>query len=164
MVSRGNNEPPQPAAPRALPERTDLERRVLAHERILQSLIAYMSRTEPRFLDHLSKTFVDPLAMVQHEQDYTDSADYAGEFIRAVTALNTAHELRRRPMLGPLHPRINGRNDATRVPSHLPQKDRVQVCERNGIWAVTVDGAFHGDYHAREHAEAAAAVARLGTA
>ena len=66
--------------------------------------------------------------------------------------------------LGPLHPRINGRNDVMRVPSPLPPKDRVQVCERNGIWAVKVDRAFRGDYHARDHAEAAAAVARLGSA
>jgi hypothetical protein len=39
------------------PESTDLERRVLAHERILKSLIAYMAQTESRFLNHLSKTF-----------------------------------------------------------------------------------------------------------
>ena len=29
-------------------ESADLERRVLAHERVLQGLIAYMARTEPR--------------------------------------------------------------------------------------------------------------------
>jgi len=164
MVPRGNNERPQSAAPRALPETTDLERRILAHERILQSLIAYMSRTEPRFLEHLSKTFVDPLAMVQREHDYTDSADYAGDFIRAVTALNTAQGLRERKALGPLHPVINAKGDATRIPSPPSPKDRVHVSRRNGIWTVTVDGAFRGDYHAREDAEAAAAVARLGSA
>ncbi len=32
--------------PIASPETTDLERRVLAHERILQALIAYMARTD----------------------------------------------------------------------------------------------------------------------
>ncbi|TVP69450.1 MAG: hypothetical protein EA339_14615 [Rhodobacteraceae bacterium] len=164
MVPRGNKEPPHSEAPRPLSETTDLERRVLAHERILQSLIAYMSLREPRFLDYLSKTFVDPLAMVEHEQDYTDSTDNSGAFIRAVTALNTAHELRRRPMLGPLHPRIIGRNDATRGPPPLPPKGRVQVCARNGTWTVTVDGAFRGNDRAREHAEAAAAVARLCSA
>ena len=31
-------------------EDTDLERRVLAHEQILQALIAHMVETEPRFL------------------------------------------------------------------------------------------------------------------
>ena len=38
-------------------ENTDLERRVLAHEQILQVLIAHMSEAEPRFLDRLQKIF-----------------------------------------------------------------------------------------------------------
>ena len=36
----------------------------------------------------------------------------------------------------------------------------VQTRLRHGIWSVTVDGAFLGDYHHREDAEAAAARAR----
>jgi hypothetical protein len=35
-------------------ENTDLERRVLAHEQILQALIAHMAETEPKFLDRLN--------------------------------------------------------------------------------------------------------------
>jgi len=34
-------------------ENTDLERRVLAHERILQILIVHMAESEPKFLDRL---------------------------------------------------------------------------------------------------------------
>jgi hypothetical protein len=34
-------------------ENTDLERRVLAHEQILQVLIAHMAEAEPKFLDRL---------------------------------------------------------------------------------------------------------------
>ncbi len=49
--------------PIASPETTELERRVLAHERILQALIAYMARTEPRFVDHLRERFVEPMSM-----------------------------------------------------------------------------------------------------
>jgi len=36
---------------------TDLERRVLAHEQILQVLITHMAAAEPRFLDRLQKIF-----------------------------------------------------------------------------------------------------------
>jgi hypothetical protein len=38
-------------------ENTDLERRVLAHEQILQVLIAHMSEAEPKFLDRLQQIF-----------------------------------------------------------------------------------------------------------
>jgi hypothetical protein len=69
------------------PEATDLERRVLAHERILQSLIAYMARTEPRFVDHLRERFVEPMSMARHEHDHRETDDYAEEFIRAVMLL-----------------------------------------------------------------------------
>ena len=73
------------AAPSS-PEITDLERRVLAHERVLQALIAYMSRAEPRFVDHLRDRFVEPMKMARREQDHRDADDYAEEFIRAAEA------------------------------------------------------------------------------
>jgi hypothetical protein len=38
-------------------ENTDLERRVLAHEQILQVLIAHMAEGEPKFLDRLQQIF-----------------------------------------------------------------------------------------------------------
>ena len=38
-------------------ENTDLERRVLAHEQILQVLIAHMAEAEPKFLDRLQQRF-----------------------------------------------------------------------------------------------------------
>ncbi|KPQ05617.1 MAG: hypothetical protein HLUCCA12_14600 [Rhodobacteraceae bacterium HLUCCA12] len=151
----------QYSTPLTPPETTDLERRVLAHERILKSLIAYISATEPRFLDHMSKTFVEPLAMVRREHDYTGSDDYAEEFIRAVVAQGDTEPGRNRAGLGPLSPKINASNDATLVPSPAGSAERVQTRRRNGIWTVTVDGVFRGDYQEREHAEAAAAVVRL---
>jgi hypothetical protein len=76
--------------PIASPETTDLERRVLAHERILQALIAYMARTEPRFIDHLRERFVEPMSMARHEHDHRETDDYAEEFIRAVMLLGEA--------------------------------------------------------------------------
>jgi hypothetical protein len=56
-------------------EPTDLEPRVLAHERILQALIAYMARTEPRFVDHLRERFVEPMELTRHEHDHRETDD-----------------------------------------------------------------------------------------
>ena len=52
--------------------------------------------------------------------------------------------------------------DTQRHPFHpTAEAGRVQFRERNGIWEVRVDGVFRGDYHRKEHAAAAAALARL---
>ena len=142
-------------------ETTDLERRVLAHERVLQALIAYMARTEPRFVDHLRERFVEPMKMARREHDHRDSDDYAEEFIRAVMLLGEV-----RPVKGPetsvvvkpVRPEQAKRTERTEP--HR-QMERVQVTKRNGIWQVKVDGVFRGDYHKKEHALAAAASLKL---
>jgi hypothetical protein len=41
-------------------QNTDLERRVLAHEQILQVLIAHMAEAEPKFLNRLKQIFTKP--------------------------------------------------------------------------------------------------------
>lgn len=150
---------PMTADPPRSPETTDLERRVLAHERILQSLIAYMSRTEPRFIDHLRVRFVEPMAKARHEHDYRDVDDYAEEFIRAVMRLGETVE-HKGATGGPV---CVPREERTPAPPLRPVvgPERVQLKERNGIWEVKVDGAFHGDYRLRDHALAAAALAKL---
>ena len=48
-------------------------------------------------------------------------------------------------------------------PEPAVPEGRVLTRERHGIWSVTVDGAFLGDYHHREDAEAAAKRARQRT-
>ena len=68
-------------------ENTDLERRVLAHERILQVLIADMAKSDPSILTHLQDVFSETHALGAHEQDYTDTAGYAEQFIHEVTRL-----------------------------------------------------------------------------
>lgn len=146
-----------------LPETTDLERRVLAHERVLQALIAYMSHTEPRFIEHLKKRFVEPMAMVRHEHDHRNADDYAEEFIRAVMVLGETQL-----------PKAESSKDSVNVMHHQEKKEanwhpyrptaeaeRVRIRERNGIWEVKVDDVFHGDYHDKGRALAAAALARL---
>ncbi|MEP3071407.1 hypothetical protein [Maricaulis sp.] len=143
------------------PEITELERRVLAHERILQSLIAYMSRTEPRFLDHLRDRFVEPMKMARHEHNYREVDDFAEEFIRAIMLIGETGK--------PARPveyaaRTAGTPAATREqtcgPAKLPA-DRIQLKETGGIWRVTVDGAFWGDFHREEQALAGMALAKL---
>ncbi|NKX44467.1 hypothetical protein [Roseicyclus persicicus] len=147
------------------PETTDLERRVLAHEQVLQALIAFMARTEPRFIDHLKARFVEPMDMARHEQDYRGTDDYAEEFIRAVMLLGelrapTAKEpdmTDRKPMP------TTTRGDQAPTVNRTAPRGEVQVRERNGIWEVQVDGRFHGDYHQKEHALAAAALVKLSS-
>ncbi len=151
------------AMPIASPETTDLERCVLAHERILQALIAYMSRTEPRFIDHLRERFVEPMSMARHEHDYRETDDYAEEFIRAVMLLGEPrvpkakeHEM---TDMKPVPPKSRGSQESSM--DRPVQRGGVQVRERNGIWEVQVDGKFRGDYHQKEHALAAAALHKL---
>lgn len=146
-----------------LPETTDLERRVLAHERVLQALIAYMSHTEPRFIEHLKKRFVEPMAMVRHEHDHRNADDYAEEFIRAVMVLGetqlpktASSRVTVRPLQQP-----EGKKSSGHPYGPTAQAERVRVRERNGIWEVKVDDVFHGDYHDKGNALAAAALARL---
>lgn len=151
------------AIPIASPETTDLERRVLAHEKVLQALIAFMARTEPRFIDHLRERFVEPMRMARHEHDHRETDDYAEEFIRAVMLLGEV----RAPKVKdpdesdkqPVSPRNRGeQGSSTDQPM---QRGGVQVRERNGIWEVKVDGKFQGDYHQKEHALEAAALHKL---
>ena len=68
-------------------ENTDLERRVLAHEQILQVLIAHMSEAEPKSLDRLQQIFTKHHTLGADEQDYTDTAAYAQQFIQQVMRL-----------------------------------------------------------------------------
>jgi hypothetical protein len=68
-------------------ENTDLERRVLAHEQILQVLIAHMAEAEPKFLDRLQQIFTRHHTLGADEQDYTDTAAYAEQFIHQVARL-----------------------------------------------------------------------------
>jgi hypothetical protein len=80
-------------------ENTDLERRVLAHEQILQVLIAHMAEAEPKFLDRLQQTFTKHHTLGAGEQDYTGTAAYAEQFYPACSA----PERQRAPYLGLLY-------------------------------------------------------------
>ena len=68
-------------------ENTDLERRVLAHEQILQILIAHLAETEPKFLERLEHIFTTHHTLGAGEQDYTDTSQYAEQFVQQVVRL-----------------------------------------------------------------------------
>ena len=80
-------------------ENTDLERRVLAHEQILQVLIAHMAEAEPKFLDRLQQIFT---------KHHTLGAERArlhrhGRIRRAVYPAGGEPERQRAPQLGLLY-------------------------------------------------------------
>ncbi|MGW6778671.1 hypothetical protein ACWF50_11580 [Brucella pseudogrignonensis] len=63
---------------------TALERKVLAHEQILQVLIGHLAETEPKFLDRLKAVFSLDHTLGVNEQDYVNTAQYAERFIHEV--------------------------------------------------------------------------------
>lgn len=152
--SDGTLPAPPPRKPAA--ETSDLERRVLAHERILQSLIAHMTEYDPRFLERLKVSYSEPMKMARREQDYTDTEDYAEEFIQAVVRIGDQHREPTAPVLNPTAMRRGERNNVA-VETLLPADVRVR--ERSGVWELTVNGRFHGDYTRERHAVDAAVVA-----
>jgi hypothetical protein len=68
-------------------ETTHLERRVLAHERILQSLISHLAEADPVVLSRLKLSFGNGHNLGDYEQDYTSTEHYGDDFIRAIEAL-----------------------------------------------------------------------------
>ena len=65
-------------------EITTLERRVLAHERILQALIVRLAEDTPDILVQLKTSFGSGHALGQYEQDYVSTDHYGDHFIRSV--------------------------------------------------------------------------------
>lgn len=74
-------------------ENTDLERRVLAHERILQVLIAHIAEGEPKFLDRLRVVFAHSHTLGADEQDYVGTEQYARQFVRQIEILQEEKSL-----------------------------------------------------------------------
>lgn len=170
MIGKTSNDPGSPVSttapvqgsilgPLHTVENTDLERRVLAHERILQVLIAHMAEAEPKFLDRLRAVFSDPMRVSRAEHDYTDTDAYAERFIREVLRLG---DWARRTPVPPEQPRSSlapeRRADAsTKLPNATMIK--FQMRHRAGIWEVTKDGLFFGHYNQQQQAWDAAKAA-----
>jgi NAD(P)-dependent dehydrogenase (short-subunit alcohol dehydrogenase family) len=128
-------------------EDTDLERRVLAHERILQALIAHIAETEPEFIARLSAVFSETPEVGRREHDYTDTHAYADQFMQnllRLVARRTGSAEARRPMSEQANA---SDDDMSSVPA---QEGRavtlLEVGHRSGIWAITKDGQFYGHF------------------
>jgi len=132
---------------RAPVETTDLERRVLVLDRILQALIAHMAETEPKFIDRLSATFTDPIRVAHQEQNYIDTGSYAERFIREIVRLG---EQPRGSRIRTPRNFQNPRQAEQRLVAPLETPDRqvlvFELRHRSGIWEVTQDGRFYGDF------------------
>jgi len=146
-------------------EDTDLERRVLAHERILQALIAHMAETEPRFVDRLRATFGSSDQLRRSEHDYVDTESYAEQFIKEVTRLGSTLGRvapdARSPVRPAEHPRPAGSVDA---PNSARKRDSFEVSIRAGVWNVNKNGRFFGDFLSRADAQRTINAALPGSA
>jgi hypothetical protein len=65
-------------------EVTEVERRVLAHERILQALIGHLADDDPEILVQLKARFGSGHNLGQYEQNYVSTDDYGDHFIRSI--------------------------------------------------------------------------------
>lgn len=138
-------------------EVSDIERRVLAHERILQALIAHLSKEDPEALLSLKNAFCDPIRVSHNEHDYTDTEAYAEQFLREVTRLG---ESLAGKALAPQDNRPTPRAPTLPIVASSPTTTvEFRVRQRTGIWEVTRDSKFFGDYRtedlALKHAKAA---------
>lgn len=73
-------------------EITSLERRVLAHERILQALLGHLADDDPEILVQLKTRFGNAHNIGEYEQDYVSTDHYGDHFIRSIEAEVTARQ------------------------------------------------------------------------
>jgi len=65
-------------------EVTTLERRVLAHERILQTLISHLAENDPDIFEQLNTRFGAAHELGAHEQDYVTTSHYCEHFLSSI--------------------------------------------------------------------------------
>ena len=139
-------------------EGTDLERRVLAHERILQVLIAHMAETEPKLVAQLKAAFGEALPESRREYDFTDTDAYADQFVRKVVQLVERHGQRSKVREPAPHP--NDLSQADAPSAGVSVVTQLEVRRHVGIWEIIRDGQFYGHYDDDQPAfDAAEAVA-----
>lgn len=75
-------------------EDTDLERRVLAHARILQTLIRFLADERPEILARLKSAFGSGHNIGEYEQNFSSTEQYGDMFIRAIEEQVSRHACR----------------------------------------------------------------------
>ena len=137
-------------------ENTDLERRVLAHERILQTLIAELSAGNPGIIDAVKEKFVVE-SRRSYQHDYVETDDYAEQFMVEVQRL--IRSLPRRDSQP--EPKADQAEPALLAHTTRRPRDLIRTQLRHGVWHVTRNDTFLGDYKAAEPAfDAAIKLAR----
>ena len=125
-------------------EKTDLERRVLAHEQVLQALIAYMVETDPKVLERMKAAFSRPVRIVP-PFGHTDTAAYAAAFVREVIRLGHGDGVTKDPspvaLWDDLWPTAGEANLAN---ENVPVRFVVQ--HRDDLWEVLRDGRLIGGF------------------
>jgi hypothetical protein len=133
-------------------EDTDLERRVLAHELILQALMAELALRLPGVLDGMHAQFsVSRRGMGEH--DYIETADYADAFLRQVARLATGQPRQSAIPAAVDHAVRSSPPDVNRA---SPSSVKIRTVRRGNVWQVTCDDVFYGDYLASAPAAQAA--------
>lgn len=65
-------------------EETELERRVLAHARILRTLIRFLAEDRPDILERLKSAFGSGHNIGEYEQDFSSTEQYGDLFLRSI--------------------------------------------------------------------------------
>lgn len=132
-------------------ENTDLERRVLAHEQILQALMAQLAESEPGFLDRMRERFATA-RRGSYEHDYVETADYAEAFLHEVMRLVRVRDA----TISVQPPAAVERTAPAATTSELAATVVIRTSQVGGVWHVTRDRVFLGDYLAEAPARTAA--------
>lgn len=125
-------------------ENTDLERRVLAHEQILQALMAQLAESEPGFLDRMRERFATA-RRGSYEHDYVETADYAEAFLHEVMRLIRVRDAK----ISGQPPAAGERTAPAATTSELAPTVVIRTSQVGGVWHVTRDRVFLGDYRRR---------------
>lgn len=134
-------------------ENTDLERRVLAHKQIRQALMAQIAEDRPDLLDAMRQRFASARRGVYEHED-VETADNADAFLREV--------LRLMRVRGSASPRPEPPSVATSRTMSADGRALSVIVRSNlvhGVWHVTCDDVFLGDYLSEDAAQAATAQA-----
>lgn len=135
-------------------DNTDLERRVLAHEQVLQALIAYMVESDPKILERMKVAFSRPIRVVP-PLGQTDTAGYAAAFVREVIRLGTEDAASSSPspisLRDDLWPPAGEANLANENLAVL-----FVVQQRDDMWEVLRDGRLIGGFVSQKGALEAA--------
>src|SRR5581483_3052756 len=121
------------------------------HEEILQALMAQLAEGEPGLLDRLRQRFAGARRGA-HEHDYTETADYAEAFLHEVMRLVRVHDAK-------LPDQPPAKADWTTPAAKTSEPDPpvvIRTARVGGVWHVTRDEVFLGDYLAEGPARNAA--------